>query len=533
MSDFNYDVIIVGAGMAGLTAAAYLSRARKKVLLIEKNKECGGLVSTFEKDGFYFDAGVRALEDAGIIKPMLKDLGINLEFIKSHVSVGIENEILNIEDSNSLEKYRDLLVKFYPENKKEIDNLIKIIKKVMKYMEVLYGIQNPAFKNLKEDKQYLFKELLPWLPKFIFTVGKINKMNIPVEYYLEKIISNPSLRDIIDQHFFKNVPAFFALSYFSLYLDYIYPKGGVGKLPEVLMNKMTEFGGELKLETKVIEVIIGDSVLVDQNKNSYRYDYLIWAADLKTFYKIAKTEGLNKKSIKKFENIKRKIIENRGGDSVFTLFLEVDEPLESFKRISNGHFFYTPLKQGMGETHRKELKEIINNWENLERKEVIKWLDKFTKLNTYEISIPGIKDSDLVPDGKTGLIISFLIEYELFKKVQKSGWYNDFVTEIENHIIEVMTNSIYPILKDRIIKKFSFTPISIENRVGTSEGAITGWSFEKALPVVNKIQSSNKSVLTPIPNIFQAGQWAYSPAGVPMSILTGKLAADKILKKKN
>ena len=79
--------------------------------------------------------------------------------------------------------------------------------------------------------------------------------------------------------------------------------------------------------------------------------------------------------------------------------------------------------------------------------------------------------------------------------------------------------------------RFSFTPLSIENRVGSSEGAIVGWSFEKAMPVVNKIQFSGRSVLTAIPSIYQAGQWAYSPTGVPMSILTGKLAADKVLKK--
>jgi phytoene dehydrogenase-like protein len=86
-------------------------------------------------------------------------------------------------------------------------------------------------------------------------------------------------------------------------------------------------------------------------------------------------------------------------------------------------------------------------------------------------------------------------------------------------------------LKDKIITRFSFTPLSIENRVGSSEGAIVGWSFQKYMPVINKIQNSARSVLTPIPSIYKAGQWAYSPAGVPMSILTGKLAADKALKK--
>jgi phytoene dehydrogenase-like protein len=52
------------------------------------------------------------------------------------------------------------------------------------------------------------------------------------------------------------------------------------------------------------------------------------------------------------------------------------------------------------------------------------------------------------------------------------------------------------------------------------------------MPVINKIQNSARSVFTPIPSIYQAGQWTYSPAGVPMSILTGKLAADRVLKRR-
>ena len=46
MNETKHQVVIVGAGMAGLAAAAYLSRANYDVLLIEKNKEIGGLVNT-------------------------------------------------------------------------------------------------------------------------------------------------------------------------------------------------------------------------------------------------------------------------------------------------------------------------------------------------------------------------------------------------------------------------------------------------------------------------------------------------------
>jgi phytoene dehydrogenase-like protein len=528
MTNNNYQTIIVGGGIAGLTAAAYLSKAGKKILLIEKNKECGGLVNSFVHNGFCFDAGVRALEDAGIILPMLKDLGIELERVKSPVSLGIEKEILNIKDLTSLEEYEDFLIQFFPESRDEIVLILKDIRKIMKHMDILYGIENPLFKDLKRDRNFLFTKLLPWLPKFIFTVRKINSMNGPIEDYLKKRISNNSLIDMISQHFFKNTPTFFALSYFSLYLDYFYPKGGVGNLSEALVHKIVECGGEIMTETTISEVLVQQRQIRDQNNIYYGYDNLIWAADLKTLYKIAKMDGV--KPNLKFETKKTNVLENRGNDSVFSLFLEVNAPIESFQKIAHGHFFYTPSKKGLGESNRKELLDLLANFEKIEKKQILEWLDKFTKLNTYEISIPGLKDPDMVPPSQTGVIISFLFEYDLFKKVDEAGWLDEFTQELENRMIQVITDSIYPMLKGNIMAQFSFSPLHIEKRVGSSEGAIVGWSFQKSMPVVNKIQISDRSVITPMPSVYQAGQWAYSPAGVPMSILTGKLAANQVLK---
>ncbi len=531
MAENTYDTIIVGGGIAGLTAAAYLSRARQRVLLIEKNRECGGLVNSFVRDGFHFDAGVRALEDAGIVFPLLKDLDIQLDVVRSKVSLGIENKIIHIEDLSSLEKYRNLLTEAFPESEGEIDEVLRIIRTVMKHMDVLYGIENPVFKDLKRDREFIFKKLLPWLPRFIFTVRRINSMNIPVEEYLTTIVKNHSLRDMISQHFFKNTPVFFALSYFSLYLDYFYPKGGVGKLPEALKNKILEWGGEIKTETRIVQVAANKCLLKDQNNMTYKYGNLIWAADLKTLYEITETEGLSPRITKAFNKSKNMMLKSRGGDSVFSLFLGVDEPLESFRQIANGHFFYTPSKIGLGETHRGELDDLLSRFEKMDKTQILAWLDKFTRLNTYEISVPGLKDPDLVPQGQTGLIISFLAEYDLFSLIQEAGWLDEFISELEDRILRVISDSVYPMLKDKIILRFSFSPLSIENRVGSSEGAITGWAFRKHMPVINRIQYSGRSVQTPLPSVYQAGQWAYSPAGVPMSILTGKLAADKALKK--
>ncbi len=532
MAEKTYDTIVVGAGMAGLTATAYLARSGQKVLLLEKNAEVGGLVSSFSRDGFRFDAGVRALEDAGIILPLLRDLNIKLDTVKSPVTLGIEDEILRIENVGSLADYQALLKKFYPDSEAEIDKLVMTIRKIMKYMDVLYGIENPVFMDLKRDTRYLFKKLLPWLPRFLLTVGKINRMRYPVEEYLNAVIRDQSLRDIISQHFFQRTPTFFALSYFSLYLDYFYPHGGVGKLAEAVQDKIVEFAGEINTEKAVVAMSPAHKTLTDQAGNLYEYRNLIWAADLKTLYRMASSQNLTAEVQTKFERVKAQMLRNKGGESVFTLFLEVDEPLESFARIATGHFFFTPSRQGLGETHRRELQDLLRDFPAKSKQEILDWLDRFISLNTYEISIPGLKDQDTVPPGKTGLIISFLAHYELFRKIEEAGWHEEFVSGIEDRMLKVISENVYPMLKDKVISRFSYSPLSIQHRIGSSEGAIVGWEFQAEMPVVNKIQIAGRSVLTPLPNIYQAGQWAYSPAGVPMSILTGKLAANRIIKAK-
>ena len=59
----SHDAIVVGGGIAGLTAAAFLAKAGRSVLLCEKEPAVGGLINTFERDGFFFDGGIRATED--------------------------------------------------------------------------------------------------------------------------------------------------------------------------------------------------------------------------------------------------------------------------------------------------------------------------------------------------------------------------------------------------------------------------------------------------------------------------------------
>jgi len=516
--------------MAGLTAAAFLSRAGHKVLLAEKNDRCGGLVGSFTRDGFRFDTGIRAFEDAGIIAPTLDELGISVDFIRSKVSVGIEDQILDIATVESLPAYRDMLARLYPDSAPDISRIMGVIRTIMKHMRVLYGIENPIIKGVSLNPRYLLGELLPWALKFLLTMRKINRLDYPVEEFLERMSDNRSLRDIISQHFFKCTPTFFAMSYFSLYLDYIYPRGGTGVLPSSIADRITACGGEIATGTEIHRIRAADSVAYDQNGQEYSYRTLVWAADLKTLYRVTDTGDLPDNMLGGIEQRRAGLFERRGGDSVFILFLAVDEPPETFARISRGHFFYTPSRSGLGETHRGDLRRLLRTGDHVSREDVRGWLTDFCRLSTYEISIPVLNDARAAPPGKTGMIVSVLFEYDLMKMVDEAGWYTDFRREIEDQIIRALADSIYPMLRTKVLSRFSSTPLTIERSMACSDGAITGWSFEEPVPVVNRIASAPRAVTTPIPNVLQAGQWTYSPAGVPMCILTGKLAADRALK---
>jgi phytoene dehydrogenase-like protein len=159
------------------------------------------------------------------------------------------------------------------------------------------------------------------------------------------------------------------------------------------------------------------------------------------------------------------------------------------------------------------------------------WTDKHLALTTYEISIPALRDPSLAPPGKTGVIVSLLFDYALTRHMQAIGWYEEFRQHMAQRIVEVLDGSLYPGLRAAVTDRFTSTPLTLEAVAGNSEGAITGWAFtNQPFPAVNKLPRVASSVLTPIPDTYQAGMWTFSPAGLPISIMTGKLAADRVTK---
>lgn len=523
----KFDVIVIGGGIAGLTAAAFLTKAGRSVLLCEKEAACGGLLNTFERDGFFFDGGIRATENSGVLFPMIRKLGLDINFVPNKISVGIENRVIRINDTGAVEAYQELLNDLYPDNKNEIGKIIQQIKKIMAYMEVQYGIDNPMFLDFKEDRDYFIKEILPWMIKYAVTAPKISKLQEPVVDFLKRYTQNQSLLDIICQHFFQKTPAFFALSYIKLYLEYQYPLGGIGTIVKKMVDYIKNHDGLIQTNTAILSVDPEKKIVTDVNGKVYEYERLIWAADQKALYRSINTEKLAETKVRNAISSRMELIKDKiGNDSVFTLFLALDRELEYFAKIASEHFFYTPSKIGLTKAG-----PIPSDGD---RQTIEKWLADFFALTTYEISCPVMRDATMAPTGKTGLIVSSLFDYTLTKHIEEQGWYDEFKMLCEKLMIKNLTNSIYPHIEDVVIHKFSSTPLTLAKTAGNSDGAIVGWAFtNQPVPAESRIPKILKAIKTPIPGVYQAGQWTYSPAGLPISILTGKIAADQVIKDLN
>jgi len=511
------DVLVVGGGAAGLTAAAYCAKAGLKTLLAERASHTGGLVHSFEHRGFTFDAGIRALEDSGVIAPMLRSLGIDLPLVKNPVSIGIRDRWVRLEGDSCLRAYGDLFKTFFPEHAGEVDAILVEVTKVMRYMDVLYGIENPLFleRELK-DPQYLAGTLLPWLIRYSVNIRKADRLGEPVQTYLRRFTQCEPLIDMICQHFFAETPTFFALSYFGLYLDYRYPLGGTGSLPQRLEAAVVRLGGEVRTNTCVLRVNPQEETATFANGETIRYRKLIWAADQTSLYRTLE-QPLPKNARRQKELAER----SRGIDSVLTLFLGTNLPPEQVRAICGAHAFYTSDTAGLSR---------LPVWQSLrcEGLDAVRaWLVSYLETTTFEISVPALRDPSLAPEGKTGLVVSTLLDYALVKWFDNAGEYAALKALASETILRVLGGSILPGLSQNVEFSLCSTPLTIERETGNREGAITGWAHtNRPNPAVHRFGAIKQAVNTGIPNVLQCGMWTFSPAGLPVSILTGKLAAD-------
>src|SRR5208337_2039146 len=136
LNDERFDVIVVGAGIGGLTAAAVLARRGKKVLLVDQHMVAGGNATIFRRRGYEFDIGIHYLgtcQPDGMMARVLRAAGIDdLEFEELD-SDGYDTLVFpdfEFRIPKGMEAFRNRLCEFFPREKRGIDRYFTLLRQV-------------------------------------------------------------------------------------------------------------------------------------------------------------------------------------------------------------------------------------------------------------------------------------------------------------------------------------------------------------------------------------------------------------------
>ena len=109
MAEKVYDVIIVGAGIAGMTAAIYAKRANRSVLVLESKIYGGQIINTFNIANWPGEPGISGVDLSQNIYKQMDDLGVEIEYSEV-VAVKDNGEIKEVETDDGIYIGRSLIV---------------------------------------------------------------------------------------------------------------------------------------------------------------------------------------------------------------------------------------------------------------------------------------------------------------------------------------------------------------------------------------------------------------------------------------
>ncbi|MAA65875.1 MAG: FAD-dependent oxidoreductase [Alteromonadaceae bacterium] len=140
--DDDYDAIVIGSGIGGLTTAACLSKAGKKVLVLEQHYTAGGFTHSYARNGYEWDVGVHYIGDMGSPNTLARKL---FDYItdgqlkwapmdETYDRFYLGDKIVNLKAGK--EQFRASLVEAFPEEEKAIDAYIRLLGKVSSGMQI-------------------------------------------------------------------------------------------------------------------------------------------------------------------------------------------------------------------------------------------------------------------------------------------------------------------------------------------------------------------------------------------------------------
>ena len=112
-----YDIIIIGAGPAGLTSAIYARRASKKVLVLEAKSYGGQIINTLDIENYPGEAHISGFDFATKLYNQAKDLGAEIIFEKV-VDINNKDNIKEVITNKNTYSSKAVIIATGSENRK-------------------------------------------------------------------------------------------------------------------------------------------------------------------------------------------------------------------------------------------------------------------------------------------------------------------------------------------------------------------------------------------------------------------------------
>jgi phytoene desaturase len=492
----KYGVIVIGAGMGGLTAVALLAKKGLKTLLLEKEDQVGGYVVSFKRHGCIFDATgafVGGCQEGGEFHQILNEIGApkEFEFIPIHhvrnIYPGFE---VHLRPGGS-QSYTDALFDLFPKEEKGLKTYLSMVKRI--------GEEIKSYSEITTLKRIFF----PFYFRNLVRFHRSSHQTI-----LDNLFKGEEIKMALHSLPVTEPPSRLSFLFLAVMINkaliegVFYPKGGMGKISEAMANAFLRSGGEIHLHTEAEQILIKDGRVegvLTKGGEIFQAPLVISNINPNLSVKMLPVE-LRKRFSKKWSRLEYSL-------SCFVLYVATDLDLK-----------------GMGLPYFTYLRFLSD----LEEEDRILRRGEIPQNPTLMVSIPTMLDPSLAPPGRHILSVLINVPYHYQGKWGggDSEKYRKIKEEFSQKILHQLESKLIPDLRNHLLFYEAATPLTLERYTGNEMGAMYG--LASTPQQVGNLRPPHQ---TPIPGLFQVGHYTRPSHGIVGASLSGFIAARIILKK--
>jgi all-trans-retinol 13,14-reductase len=507
MMKMMIDVLVVGAGLGGLMAAAKLARRRRKVLVLEKKSLPGGTSYIFRRGGYSFPMGPLSFSFPGRVHDFLEEADVAEMVGFRRNGFELRTPFLDVMMSQSLPDMESALAAVFPGEKSGLSEFFRQLNESIAVSKDM-GLWHPDFNPCPGSRDHRARAGAGAEAR----TAEVRRLSeTPAADLLDRLIGNDHLRNFLGsmgtgrpEMSMLNL----ALMWNVMAEEGIwFPSCGVHGIADLLRREIADLGGEVRLSEPIRRIIVrsGRAAGVMTAKGQVLESrWVISNADYKTTFldllDAADIPGVDLGSIREVPYT----------DSELCVYLGIRPEEADLGAIHAEHLFF-----------RKEIREgRAVDLEDFDNREI-------------EICFWSRKAPDQAPAGRASLVLRASFPYEHFaawrtgEKERKEG-YKEYKARLAGRLIKT-AESILPGLSGAVEVMEIATPLTYRDWGSRHDGSIAGWTWgpRESGPLSRKIL-----VRTPVPGLLAAGVYAAAElflGGVPTALYTGSLAADMIL----